>query len=109
MPALNTLTAAFHPDRVNRSVLMLNTLLGLGTALAPVFVAVFVGLGFWWGLPLLSTALRVVSARGPRSRSPPRSGSAPTGPAHGDGVEFGPRILRQVEPGAGDVLAQVGH
>ena len=31
---------------------MLNALLGLGTALAPVFVAIFVGLGFWWGLPL---------------------------------------------------------
>jgi len=28
-------------------------LLGLGTALAPVFVALFVGLGFWWGLPVL--------------------------------------------------------
>ncbi len=25
----------------------------LGTALAPVFVAIFVGLGFWWGLPVL--------------------------------------------------------
>ena len=40
----------------------LNALLGLGTALAPVFVAVFVGLGFWWGLPVLSTALLVVLA-----------------------------------------------
>ena len=28
-----------------------------GTALAPVFVAVFVGLGFWWGLPVLSAVL----------------------------------------------------
>jgi fucose permease len=34
-------------------VLTLNALLGLGTALAPVFVAIFVGLGFWWGLPIL--------------------------------------------------------
>ena len=25
--------------------------------LAPVFVAVFVGLGFWWGMPVLSTLL----------------------------------------------------
>ena len=52
VPALNTLTAAFHPQAVGKSVLVLNALLGLGTALAPVFVAVFVGLGFWWGLPL---------------------------------------------------------
>ncbi|HEY7692980.1 MAG TPA: MFS transporter [Gaiellaceae bacterium] len=57
VPALNTLTAAFHPAAVESSVLVLNALLGLGTALAPVFVAVFVGLGFWWGLPLTSTIL----------------------------------------------------
>jgi fucose permease len=59
-PAINTLTAAFHPLAVDTSVLTLNALLGLGTALAPVFVAVFVGLGFWWGLPVLSAALLVV-------------------------------------------------
>jgi MFS family permease len=45
-PALNTFTAVFHPAAVDRSVLVLNALLGLGTALAPVFVAIFVGLGF---------------------------------------------------------------
>jgi MFS family permease len=69
VPALNTLTAAFHPDGVASSVLVLNALLGLGTALAPVFVAIFVGLGFWWGLPLLSalllTTLLLVSTRLP--------------------------------------------
>jgi fucose permease len=65
VPALNTLTAAFHPAGVESSVLVLNALLGLGTALAPVFVAIFVGLGFWWGLPVMSaillTALLIVS------------------------------------------------
>jgi MFS transporter len=65
VPALNVLTAAFHPGGVATSVLVLNALLGLGTALAPVFVAIFVGLGFWWGLPVTSaillTALIVVS------------------------------------------------
>jgi fucose permease len=69
VPILNTFTAVFHPTAVDRSVLVLNALLGLGTALAPVFVAVFVGLGFWWGLPVLSVvllvALLVVSARLP--------------------------------------------
>lgn len=59
VPALNTFTAAFHPKGVDRSTLILNALLGLGTALAPVFVAVFVGLGFWWGLPLLAAALLI--------------------------------------------------
>ena len=52
VPVLNTYVAAFRPDRVDKAVLVLNALLGLGTALAPVFVAVFVGLGFWWGLPV---------------------------------------------------------
>jgi len=60
VPAINSLTAAFHPDRVDASVLVLNALLGLGTALAPVFVAIFVGLGFWWGLPVMSCVLLLV-------------------------------------------------
>ncbi|MGH8094926.1 MAG: MFS transporter [Chthoniobacterales bacterium] len=53
VPALNTLVAASFPKNLDNAVLGLNALLGLGTALAPVFVAVFVGLGIWWGLPLL--------------------------------------------------------
>ena len=57
VPSLNTLTAAFHPAAVDRSVLILNALLGLGTALAPVFVAAFTGLGFWTGLPVLAACL----------------------------------------------------
>ena len=60
VPAINALTAAFNPDRVDASVLVLNALLGLGTVLAPVFVAIFVGLGFWWGLPVLSSALLLI-------------------------------------------------
>jgi fucose permease len=60
VPTLNTLAAAFHPASSGRAVLVLNALLGLGTALAPVFVAIFVGLGFWWGLPVLSALLLAV-------------------------------------------------
>jgi predicted MFS family arabinose efflux permease len=88
VPSINTFTAAFHPAAVDRSVLVLNSLLGLGTALAPVFVAIFVGLGFWVGLPVLAavavTALLLASLRlpfaagslstGPRSTRPPRTG-----------------------------------
>ena len=59
VPALNTFAAAFHAGAVNRAILVLNALLGLGTVLAPVFVAIFVGLGFWWGLPLTSTCLLI--------------------------------------------------
>lgn len=57
VPALNTFAAAFFPQKVDRAILGLNALLGLGTALAPVFIAIFVGLGFWWGLPVLVDAL----------------------------------------------------
>ena len=57
VPALNVYAGYFHPSAVDRSVLVLNALLGLGTALAPLFVALFVGLGFWWGLPVLSVVL----------------------------------------------------
>jgi len=60
VPAINALTAAFHPDNVDGSVLVLNALLGLGTALAPVFVAIFVGLGFWQGLPIMSSVLLLI-------------------------------------------------
>jgi MFS family permease len=59
VPALNTFAAAFHPTAVDRSILILNALLGLGTVLAPVFVALFLGLGFWWGLPMTSALLLV--------------------------------------------------
>jgi len=57
VPALNTFTAAFFPQRIDSAVLVLNALLGLGTVLAPVFVAFFIGLGIWWGLPVLAVVL----------------------------------------------------
>jgi MFS family permease len=59
VPAVNTFAAAFFPKKVDRAVLVLNALLGLGTALAPVFIAIFIGLGIWWGLPLLVGVLLV--------------------------------------------------
>lgn len=59
VPVLNTFTSLFHPEAVDKSVLVLNALLGLGTVLAPVFVAVFVGLGRWWGLGLCGLRRRV--------------------------------------------------
>src|SRR4029450_8703288 len=39
------------------AVLGLYALLGVGTVLAPVFVAVFIGLGVWRGLPVLAVVL----------------------------------------------------
>lgn len=57
VPALNTFVAAFFPHDGDRALLYLNALLGLGTALAPVFAFAFVGLGIWWGLPLVMSIL----------------------------------------------------
>ena len=52
VPALNIVAASLFSRRVDTAVLALNALLGLGTTLALVLVAVFVGLDSWWGLPL---------------------------------------------------------
>ncbi len=51
--ALNTYAEEFSPGREDRAVLALNALLGAGTALAPLLVAIFIGLGAWWLLPLI--------------------------------------------------------
>jgi fucose permease len=63
--ALNTYTESFFPARSDRAVLALNALLGTGTALAPLLIALFLGLGVWWGLPILvacTLALILISA-----------------------------------------------
>lgn len=59
VPAVNTYAAQFFPQQVDRAVLLLNALLGVGTALAPLFIAIFVGLGIWWALPVLVAAMTV--------------------------------------------------
>ena len=59
VPALNTLASALFPRRVDVAVLVLNALLGVGTALAPLLVTLFVRLGAWWGLPVAVGTLLV--------------------------------------------------
>src|ERR1022692_1896784 len=87
VPSLNPLAAAFRPAAADRAVLVLNALLGLGTALAPAFVAAFTGIGFWIGLPILVSCLIAgliaVSLRLPLSpASPAAGGSQAPAPAH---------------------------
>ena len=85
--AANTYAEEFFPGRADSAVLALNALLGTGTALAPLFIAVFVGLGAWWLLPVLvGVALLVLllfSARAPlqvaADRSAPGSAQSGTG------------------------------
>ena len=52
--ALNTYAGEFFRRRADRAILALNALLGAGTALAPLFVAIFVSLGVWWMLPVIT-------------------------------------------------------
>ncbi len=59
VPSVNTFTAAFFPRKVDQAILTLNALLGVGTALAPIFAAIFVGFHIWWGLPILMSILIV--------------------------------------------------
>jgi MFS family permease len=82
--SISTYAGAFHPDRREVALTSLNVMLGLGTALSPLLVAVFVDVGRWWYLPLLAAAglivILVASALQPlvvetsgsgRSRRPP--------------------------------------
>jgi fucose permease len=62
--ALNTLIEGFFPRNADAAVLVLNALLGVGTALAPVLVALFTGLGIWWVLPLLLALLLAILLAG---------------------------------------------
>lgn len=71
--AMNTYAQTFAPGHEDRSVLVLNALLGAGTALAPLFVAIFLGAGVWWLMPLMVaaalTALLLLSANVPLAAS----------------------------------------
>jgi MFS transporter, FHS family, glucose/mannose:H+ symporter len=58
--ALNTYAETFFPKRADGAVLALNALLGLGTALAPVLVAIVVGIGAWWLLPVAVACILMV-------------------------------------------------
>lgn len=75
VPALNTFAARLHPDRPDRSVLTLNALLGTGTALAPLLIAVFLAPGAWWLLPVLAAVALagfiVAAVRTPLDAGPP--------------------------------------
>ncbi len=60
LSSISTYAGAFMPDRRDVALTGLNVLLGLGTALSPLLIAVFTSLGAWWYLPLLAAAGLVV-------------------------------------------------
>ena len=77
--ALNTYAEAFFSEAVDRAVLALNALLGVGTALAPVLVAAVLALGAWWLLPI-AVACVFVLIFAIASREPLRAESAAGAP-----------------------------
>lgn len=84
VPALNTVVAALFGRDPDPGVLALNALLGLGTVLAPALIALFVGVGMWYGLPavvaLLAIALLVLGL----PVTPPARTASPGGHAASD-------------------------
>jgi fucose permease len=86
--ALNTLIEGLFPGRADGAVLALNALLGLGTALAPVLVALFSALGAWWALPLLTTILLAALLTALALNAPPAAPNGAVRAPHG----FPPRF-----------------
>jgi FHS family glucose/mannose:H+ symporter-like MFS transporter len=58
--ALNTYAETFFPESADRAVLLLNALLGLGTALAPVLVAAVIAIEAWWLLPVVVAGIMML-------------------------------------------------
>ena len=54
LSTISTYAGAFMPDRRDVALTALNVLLGLGTALSPLLIAVFLDVGAWWYLPLIA-------------------------------------------------------
>lgn len=60
VPTINRVAEELYPSSSDSAVLTLNALLGVGTALSPVFIVLFTALGFWWGLPLFLSIAFIV-------------------------------------------------
>jgi MFS family permease len=56
LSAISTYAGAFMPERRAVALTALNVLLGLGTALAPLLIAVFTQHGQWWYLPIAAAS-----------------------------------------------------
>lgn len=57
LTALNTYAAAFFPGRSEAALTGLYGIMGMGMAAGPLVVGAFIGLGAWWGMPLLIGAV----------------------------------------------------
>ena len=59
-PTLNVLAGRLDQTHADRSVLIVNALLGGSAAVAPLLLIAFVGIGWWWGLPAICALGMVV-------------------------------------------------
>lgn len=80
VPSLNTAVEFVFPARADAAVLALNALLGLGTALAPVLVALCNAFGAWWMLPAIMAAISALFIAA-LARLPPLGAEAAEGSA----------------------------
>jgi fucose permease len=75
LTALNAYAVGFFPGKTDAALTALHAILGIGTALAPLLLGVFMRAGKWWGSPIaiggLLLGLGLVSA------SPPLAGPSP--------------------------------
>ena len=86
LSSISTYAGAFMPDRRDVALTALNVLLGLGTALSPLLIAIFLDMGAWWVLPLIAASgllvLLVIALLQPmdvpESTAPRSSGRIPT-------------------------------
>lgn len=62
LTAINAYAASFFPNRSETAITALHTLLGTGTALAPLIVSLLSDGGRWWLLPLAITIAAVILA-----------------------------------------------
>lgn len=80
LTALNALAAAYFPERPDRALTALHALLGTGTALAPLLVALVTGLGVWWSLPFaVAAVLGILVLVGTRLPLAPATGTGSAG------------------------------
>lgn len=59
VPTLNSMSVLIYPHNVDAALLLLNALLGVGTAAAPLGLYAFAAIGHWWGFPLMLALLLV--------------------------------------------------
>jgi MFS transporter, FHS family, glucose/mannose:H+ symporter len=86
LSSISTYAGAFMPDRRDVALTALNVLLGLGTALSPLLIAIFLDIGAWWILPLIAASGLLVlifvallqPMDVPESKTPRSSGRIPT-------------------------------